>query len=273
MFRVLGIYREPEHSPDRVEVDKAIMDAVLARLSDHGCSTEVSTPDYLREVDSANFDLVLAMCKSAQSLELLRSFENAGVLVVNSADSIRRCYRDMLNHILKRAGVPTPPGELIAIPGRNAAIDLRGLVLERGVFVKPADPLGLSSGCVVEVRSLTELNDALTAFVAKGIRWAYLQQALSGTVVKFYGVSGEDFFVPCGLTSVFAGVNSKLAQIARMAAAALGLEVWGGDAVVNEQGVFLIDLNDWPSFAPIRELAAAAIAKRCLSLLSARKKK
>ena len=45
------------------------------------------------------------------------------------------------------------------------------------------------------------------------------------------------------------------------AAAAAGLDVFGGDVIVSPAGeLTLIDLNDWPSFAPCRERAAYAIA-------------
>jgi len=51
------------------------------------------------------------------------------------------------------------------------------------------------------------------------------------------------------------------------AAAALGLEVYGGDAIVSEGGTLtVIDLNAWPSFALFRPVAAARIA----ALLAAR---
>jgi hypothetical protein len=52
-----------------------------------------------------------------------------------------------------------------------------------------------------------------------------------------------------------------------MAAAALGLEIWGGDAVVDGEACRIVDFNDWPSFEPVRNPAAAAIARRCLRLL------
>jgi hypothetical protein len=41
----------------------------------------------------------------------------------------------------------------------------------------------------------------------------------------------------------------------------VGLEVFGGDVAFPEPDApVLIDLNDWPSFAPVRDAAAAAIA-------------
>jgi len=49
--------------------------------------------------------------------------------------------------------------------------------------------------------------------------------------------------------------------------AALGLEVYGGDAIVSQDGaISVIDLNAWPSFALFRPVAAGHIA----TLLAAR---
>ncbi len=47
----------------------------------------------------------------------------------------------------------------------------------------------------------------------------------------------------------------------RSAAAALGLEVYGGDAIISPSGApVLLDVNAWPSFALYRDEAAARIA-------------
>jgi hypothetical protein len=41
-----------------------------------------------------------------------------------------------------------------------------------------------------------------------------------------------------------------------------GLDIFGGDVIVSPEGeLTLIDLNDWPSFAPCRERASYAIAE------------
>ena len=50
--------------------------------------------------------------------------------------------------------------------------------------------------------------------------------------------------------------------MAQKSARALGLDVYGGDAVVAEDGsISIIDINDWPSFATIRDEASEQIAK------------
>ena len=45
-------------------------------------------------------------------------------------------------------------------------------------------------------------------------------------------------------------------------AAAVGLQIYGGDMIVTNDGsLYMIDFNDWPSFSRCREEAAEAIAR------------
>jgi hypothetical protein len=88
--------------------------------------------------------------------------------------------------------------------------------------------------------------------------------------VKFYGVSGGEYFAALdqegGAEPMSERVRLELARSASAAAATLGLEAWGGDAVIDGERFMMIDFNDWPSFSRVREAAARAIARRCLML-------
>src|SRR5206468_12802593 len=54
----------------------------------------------------------------------------------------------------------------------------------------------------------------------------------------------------------------RLQRAAFAAASAIGLAVFGGDAIVGADGrPLVIDINAWPSFALCRDAAAAAIAR------------
>jgi glutathione synthase/RimK-type ligase-like ATP-grasp enzyme len=48
---------------------------------------------------------------------------------------------------------------------------------------------------------------------------------------------------------------------AEQLAKAVGLQVYGGDCIVREDGSYcVIDFNDWPSFSRCRDEAATAIS-------------
>src|SRR5208282_6564206 len=96
-MRVLGIYRERQFSPGKVEADAAILDAVLDELRSHGFETSAVEPSALGAWSGPAVDLVLAMCQGAESLRQLSALEQFGAVAINSALAIRNCYRDLLN--------------------------------------------------------------------------------------------------------------------------------------------------------------------------------
>ncbi len=89
-----------------------------------------------------------------------------------------------------------------------------------------------------------------------------LQAHVPGPIVKFYAVADGRFFSWYAADgSSFAVSEESLRRLVFAAARAVGLEVFGGDvAFPTPDGPVLIDLNDWPSFAPVRAAAATAIA-------------
>lgn len=268
-MRALGIYREREFSPGKIDADAAILDAALAALRDGGL--EVSAMDAAQLVDSAPIavDLVLAMCQGERALARLAALERQGALAVNSALAIRNCYRDLLYAGLNHAGVPAPPGALVRTDARPPDMMPLGMLdLDAPMYVKRGDLHALASDDVQRVESRSALRATLAGFARRGIGIAYVQQAVEGRVVKFYGVSGSEYFAALpesGELSERAGL--ALAHSAATAAAALGLEAWGGDAIIDGERMMVIDFNDWPSFSRVREAAARSIARRCLTLL------
>jgi hypothetical protein len=119
-----------------------------------------------------------------------------------------------------------------------------------------------------DVRTLRrdELERGLADLAARQIRIAAVQAHIQGPVVKFYGVAAGAFFHAYLAESQAPVPESLIAPevlrtLAVRAAARLRLDIFGGDVVLAAPGrPVLIDLNDWPSFAPVRDSAAQAIA-------------
>src|ERR1700720_2131128 len=135
-YRALGIYREPEFSPGKVEADAAILDAVLSELKREGVEVQAIDAVASPSAPPQRPDLILPMCQGARALKRLAEAEQAGAIAVNSALSIRNCYRDLLAPGLERAGVPTPAGALVATDEPLDPRKLAGVDLAAGVFVK-----------------------------------------------------------------------------------------------------------------------------------------
>jgi len=266
-MRAIGIYREPEFSPGKVNDDAAILDAVLAELGAHEFETTALAAAQFAQRDASPADLILAMCQGGPALKRLAELGQTGAIVINSALAIRNSYRDLLSAGLARSGVPVPAGILV---NTSAPLDrpaLGGIDLADGVYVKRGDLHALGPDDVQRVTSASQLDSVLRGFARRGIPRAYLQQEALGRVVKFYGVSGHTFFdVVDGGTAVPENLERRLGDDAQRAATALGLEAWGGDAVLCGDRFTIIDFNDWPSMSRVRHPAARAIAKRAMML-------
>jgi glutathione synthase/RimK-type ligase-like ATP-grasp enzyme len=268
--RAIGVYREPEFSPGKVEADAAILNGVMAELASHGIETvAVDAHTFAAGTEPVDAEIILAMCQSERALRRLAELEGSGAVAVNSALAIRNCYRDLLGAGLLRAGVPVPEGALMATSMPLDARLLARLDLDAGVFVKRGDLHALGADDVQHAMGRARVTDIVDGFGRRGIGAVYVQQAKQGHTVKFYGVSGAEYFnVIAQEGEVSEEVAHALSDAASIAAAALGLDAWGGDAVVDGNSFSIIDFNDWPSFSRVRTDAARAIARRAMKLLS-----
>ena len=57
--------------------------------------------------------------------------------------------------------------------------------------------------------------------------------------------------------------EKELLAMAEHAATALGISIYGGDAIISAEGTITrIDMNDWPSFAPGQTLSATSCSQQ-----------
>ncbi|MCG8544563.1 MAG: hypothetical protein MJE12_10170, partial [Alphaproteobacteria bacterium] len=127
-------------------------------------------------------------------------------------------------------------------------------------------------GDVVYVPQDGNVNVVLGGLAARGIERAMLQRHVDGDLIKFYGVGDPNqpvdrnfwfrwFYHKDQELSGHPFDEELLQSFATRAAAAIGLEVFGGDAIVTaDNQIFLIDINAWPSFALYRDEASTEIA-------------
>jgi hypothetical protein len=203
------------------------------------------------------------MCQSAAALEVLRRWEQAGAEIVNSPRAALNTYRDRLPAILQAAGVRYPRTALVNTTSEPGAAWPAQLDVSHGVWLKRGDMHASVSADVQRLQSLAGLQDGLAAFHARGIARAAVQEHRDGTEIKFYGIAGGLFFhwFVTNQSPLAPPDVEALRDLADRAAAAAGLEIYGGDIIAEPSGALtLIDLNDWPSFAPCRAAAATAIA-------------
>ncbi len=258
---ILGVYRERVFSPGKVDADAAVLDAALEALAGLGRRVRAVRAESL-DSSRPRPDAVLTMAQSAPALAVLGGWERRGVPVVNSVAGVRNCYRKPLTALLQGAGLPVPSGRVAPASGAAALVP-EGAA--RRFWLKRGDVHAVQAGDVVQVASRVEAERALEHFRRHGVADLLVQEHVDGPVVKFYGVGPGTFFRAYrspGGEEVSARVPG-VSVLAAAAAAAVGLEIYGGDAVLcPERGAVLVDVNDWPSFSPCSREAGACIARR-----------
>lgn len=269
---VLAIYRAPRFSPNSVQVDRDIMDAVCERLEAHSFLVEKRLETELEDITDVSdvsslfhssvpvlsISAILSMGRLSHTLRLL---QKAPCRVINSSESIALCcHRSALNDMLRTHHLRVAPQE-----GDH------GYWLKRGAG---------SAECMDDVMFCADrqqLSVEIEHFHERGMTDLDISAHQVGDVLKFYGVADTSFFRHYypgdGGRSKFGqeGVNgiahhypfdaeALQAEITRVAMLT-GTFVYGGDAIIHADGSFhLIDFNDWPSFSRCREDAAEAIA-------------
>ncbi len=259
-----GIYRELAHSPGRIDDDRAILNRVGEALAERGFSVELLAADDAEAAFEAPRPNILVMCERGAVLDRLKAMEMAGSIVVNSPDAIRNTYRHRMVELFARRHVPAPASQIVAT-GASKPRPAGAMWVKRYDFhaTQPDD--------VMYAASEDGWREALRRFARRGIPFVVAQEHVAGDLVKFYGVRNGAAATDANWFEWFYHRDkgmlghsfevSRLRQISFGAAAALGLEIFGGDAIIQANGEpMIIDLNAWPSYAKYREQAAKAIA-------------
>ena len=271
-----AIYRELAHSPGRETDDAMILRATAGKLAGHGYSVELKTAEEVAESAAEPPPYVFVMCERLPILARLEEWENAGACMVNTPAAIRNTYRDKTVLLFEKFRVPFPASVMVPttlpIPPEAEFKESPA-----GCWVKRGDVHATEAQDVVFARDPMALGRALKALHERGIPKALLQEHIAGDLIKYYGVGEVDpdaaagpenggswfqwFYHRGQQLQNYAFDERELATAASRAAAALGLEVFGGDAIATRDGrIVIIDLNAWPSFALYRDAASGHIA-------------
>ena len=259
-----GIFREEAHSPGRESDDSEILRLTAKGLEAKGFQVDLRTPDELGGPVEDTPRGIFLMCERPEALQALRALEAEGVREVNTPAAVLATYRDRMIAQFAEAGVPFVPSRLVATTGERVEVP-------QPIWVKRSDVHNTQAGDVTYAADEAAGASALAGMAARGMSRAVVQPHVDGDLIKFYGIgpggaNGEPpwfrwFYHKDQTLRSFPFDERALARLVRRAAAALGLEIYGGDCIVTPSGgLVLIDLNAWPSFALFREEASSAIA-------------
>ncbi|PNE27681.1 hypothetical protein BHU11_00655 [Tannerella sp. oral taxon 808] len=282
-YTVAGVRRDPRFSPQHEANDEAIFRLTAEALRARGYTVQEYTEADLW-ADRVSADAVFGMARDPRSIRRLQRMEDGGLPVINSGYGIANCGREPMTRLLTEAALPHPRS--LILPTADDPTPALDTATIDACWVKRADGHVVGAGDVTFAADREAAREAFRVLYSRGVRRAVVNEHLTGDLVKFYGVAGTDFFYAFYPTATRHGkfgleqVNGAargivydadaLRTTCNRAATVLGLRIYGGDCIVSDTDglVRLIDFNDWPSFAPCREVAAPFIAS-CIHRLIA----
>lgn len=259
-MKFLTIRRDDRFSPNSIDNDRLILQAVADRLSkEYGISIPMVDEANLLSED-IDADCYISMGRLPETLDYLSGKEHSGKKVLNSAQGVKNCQRSFLDKLMRDNGIAMPP-----VKGNN------------GYWLKRGDAAAQSKDDVVFCQDEEKLNAAKEKFLQRGVSDMVVSTHVVGDLIKFYGV-GDDFFrcyYPSddkiskfgdekinGMAHHYPFDKEAFHKEAARLSKLTGVDVFGGDAIVDSEGkYYIIDFNDWPSFFRCREDAADAIAQ------------
>ena len=300
-MNVTGIIRNARFSPNRSEADAAIFEAVATRLEANGHRVARLTeaqflnafpddnPTYEPAIDKllSQTTCIFTMGRENATtcmLDVVERFQH--IRCVNTARGIAICNnRALLYEQMRRAGIPQPQtwfGSLYQERWDNDPEDAYSLAqaLPYPLWMKRADGPSLVQEDIVFAAHAAQAQTALKAFAERGIEEVAFCQHIDGDLIKFYGVAGTAFFDwdyadltqskfgqehVNGTPHRYAFHAAQLQAQCNALAERIGVPVYGGDAIVQQDGTYvIIDFNDWPSYSRCKEQAADAIVQLLL---------
>ena len=270
--KTLLIQRAACYSPNSEEKDLAILQEVGCLFDDVKIIGEdelvenFSTYNQLISAESIGavnaYYQIISMARSPKALDCLEQLEQRGIRVLNPSVGVRACQRSNVEKVMRENHLPLPPD--------------KG---DDGYWVKRADAAAQSKEDVCFCHDWAEVEKIKSTFMQRGITDVVTQAHVKGDVVKFYGVEGTGFFryyysgddtetkfgdeERNGKPQYYPFSSSNLQADAEKLACLLQTPIYGGDAIIQEDGSYvIIDFNDFPSFSKCRKEAAKAIFER-----------
>ena len=259
-LKFAGIKRKEVYSPNHITNDSLILNKTSEVLRKMNYEVTVYDESFI-ETHPIEENFIFTMAQGKKGLQFLSKYEEQGKFIINRPSASLNSYRKPMIKLLSNAGIPLP--ESLVVDTGNYSHDIDNLPQSK-LWLKRGDVHAEHKEDVTPVYSKEELYTLLIEFNKRGIAEAIIQEHISGDTIKFYGVAGTDFFYwyYLNITNNTPFDLKNLQRLSFESAEIIGLEIFGGDIIVSPDGrLTIIDINDFPSFAPIRDLAANKIGE------------
>lgn len=267
-MKIAAIPRNPSHSPNMADRDREILLSIAAKLQERGHDVHI-----LEEEDCYALECYDALYHMSRTPDILDKIREVDEKATNCVASVENCSRKRFMQLLSQAGVRQPQ---YSVTATNASIPK----LEYPLWIKKADGWSLHPDDVQFVCNESEAAKALDWHRSRGNKEVICCKHIAGDIVKFYGVKKNFFHWQYpnpekskfglekinGATSNIPFKEETLRINAQKAAYAIGVEIFGGDAIIAPDGeIYIIDINDFPSFSCCKESASEAISNHIIS--------
>jgi len=271
--KVLALYRQKQFSPNSENKDTLILNSVVKNIKARGYRVDsIAEENIIKDMDClSEYNMVISMARSNKAMDLLKSIESKGVLVINSTLAIKNCFRIKQHNILQQNNIPIPKTIIIKTKDNNSKI--LKLFQEGNFWIKRGDFQTITRQDVCRPKTYLQAMEILEDYNNRNISEALISEHVEGDVVKFYGLRNTDFFEyyypsedkfhnKININESKNLFDKKLfIQQVNKTINLLDLDIYGGDAIVDKNGnFFIIDINDFPSFSSCRQKAAKSIA-------------
>lgn len=275
-IRCLGVFREITNSPNRESDDALILKAVTEKLTKLGAETHLIEPGSLDLVKPGDWDVILPMCENYPALVRLMqigAWKNPP-LMLNHPKTVLGCYRNNMSPVLMNSCPEIFPRTEMRyikdIPGKtpsfygNSGAPFQDT--QSGVWIKRGDVHNTCDHDVVYLKNWQDAAAVRDDFESREITSVVIQEHIAGDLIKFYGVGPykwfDWFYHNPRQVSGYRFELKQLEKCTAVVAKAVGLEIYGGDAIVTPEGrICVIDINSWPSFARVKNTACINIAR------------
>ena len=278
------ISRHSKYSPNSEARDEALFRSLVMNFALQGIN--------IATFDEAVFEhhppqlekstLILSMARSEAAHQALAAAEERGVIVLNSPRALQKAQRIDFQQWFSESGHAAKHCHTSELTPELKA------TLPFPLWWKRNNTATTSAHDVQFVEHHAQLDAILSEHANED---ALVMEHIDGQLVKFYGVVGTNFFhaephSPKGFSKfgheqhnhhkdlalfspmwkqTLRAMHTAATQVAQQS----GFSIYGGDAILCEDGTFVfIDFNDFPSFSACLPEASEAIVQHCLSLLT-----
>lgn len=263
MFNCLSIYRETTNSPNRETDDALILEAVAGELRKLGAKIKLLRPENLNSINPKKWDVIVPMCENLPALKTIQPWQKHSIFI-NTIDAVFNCYRINMTPLMQSCNHLHPPTEIRYT--KELSANPPKFFGSKGVWLKRGDVHNQCNHDVVYVKDWADCRKVQKDFHRREIQTVCIQKHIDGDLIKFYGVGPlkwfDWFYHNPNDAKKHKFDGHRLEVCAATVAEKVGLEVYGGDAIITSNGkIYVIDINSWPSFAKVRGKVKYPIAK------------